>query len=79
MKILLRNRATKERLNLYLHQFDIKFEHEINNALESFLSWSNNKAFNPYKRTYDKSDFYFDLRYNFNNYSNSNWYIEKIL
>ena len=56
-----------------------KFAKEIQIAFESFRKTELNKPFYNYKD--DNSiefNFYFQIRYNFNNFGNSVWYIERM-
>ena len=77
-KLSLKNKATRETLEVSLEEFEYAFRIELNNAIQAFIYDSHNKRFQPWKPPCDKHDFYFDLRYNFNSWTNSNWYIEKI-
>ena len=75
--MILRNKRTRERIQLSYAEFQIKFAKEIQTALESYIKTENTK---PYFKTYKKteSDFYFNLPWNFNHYGMSNWHIEKM-
>lgn len=74
--MIIRNKLTKETLELNRVEFEKQFSKEIKNALESYTKTELSK---PYFRIHKnlESDFYFDLQWNFNNFSNSNWYIER--
>ena len=75
--MILRNKRTREKIQLSYIEFQTRFSKEIQVALESYLHTENNK---PYFKTNKnlESDFYFDLQWNFNHFGNSNWYIEKL-
>ena len=74
--MIVKNKLAKEKLELTLSEFKIRFKKDIKTALESFMRTENTKPYFRQKLT--ESDFYFDLRWNFNNYSNSVWYIERL-
>lgn len=82
-KIILKNkRNIKERLELTLEEFKDKFKKELDTALNSYKrneEYKNSMLPIPMqKNTNYETDFYFDLRFNFNHNSNSAWYIERI-
>ena len=81
-KILVKNKRTREQLELTLPEFKNKFKAELEIAFDNFKARESRKDFLPpflkRKNNYE-SDFYFSLRWNFNNLQNSNWYIERIL
>ena len=82
-EITVRNRRTGEVVKLPLHQFKIRFQRELQQALLNYSSHQRKKdMLKPFPFLKDttcyKSDFYFDLRWNFNNYARSEWYIEHI-
>ena len=77
--MILKNKLTKETLDIPYSEFRKKFAKEIQIAFESFKRTELNKTFYNYKD--DNSlevNFYFDIRWNFNHFGNSNWYIEKL-
>ena len=77
--MILKNRRTGESLEIEYHEFRKKFAKDIQVAFESFRKTELNKPFYNYKD--DNSiefNFYFQIRYNFNNFGNSVWYIEKM-
>lgn len=83
-KIILKNkRNNKERLELTLDEFKNKFKKELDTAFNSYKrkeEYKNSMLPAPMQKNINyESDFYFDLRSNFNHNSNSNWYIERIL
>lgn len=74
-----RNKLTKETLNISYSEFKIKFAKEIQVAFESYRQTQLNKYFYKIKKDESlKSDFYFDLQWNFNHFGMSNWYIERL-
>lgn len=74
--MILRNKRTREILNLTLSEFKIRFAKEITTAFESYIR---TEQLRPHFRikNIDESDFYFDLQWNFNHHACSDWYIEK--
>lgn len=77
--MILKNKLTKETLDIPYFEFRIKFAKEIQAAFESFKKTELNKTFYNYRD--DNSievNFYFGIRWNFNHFGNSNWHIEKI-
>ena len=74
--MILKNKRTRERIQLSYIEFQTRFIKEIQTALESYVGTENNK---PYFKTNKnpEANFYFDLQWNFNHFGNSNWYIEK--
>ena len=75
--MILRNKRTRKFIQLSYVEFQTKFSNEIQAALKSYTQTENNK---PYFRTKinSDSDFYFNLQWNFNHYSNAAWYIERL-
>ena len=77
--MILKNKLTKETLDIPYSEFRIKFAKEIQTAYESFKKTELNKTFYGYKDdNLLESNFYFDLQWNFNHFGNSNWYIERM-
>ena len=77
--MILKNKRTREALEIEYSEFRKKFAKEIQIAFESFRKTELNKQFYNYKD--DNSiefNFYFQIRYNFKNFGNSVWYIEEI-
>ncbi len=77
--MILRNKRTLKKLKISYFDFRKKFSKEIQVAFESYRQTELNKYF--YKIREDeslKSDFYFDLQWNFNHFGMSNWYIERL-
>ena len=74
-----KNKLTKETLEIPYSEFRTKFAKEIQTAFESFKRTELNKTFYNFKDdNLIESNFYFDIRWNFNHFGNSNWYIEKL-
>ena len=73
--MILKNKRTRERIQLSYTEFQVKFAIEIQTVLESYIKTENAK---PYFKTNKKpeSDFYVNLHWNFNHFGISNWYIE---
>ena len=76
--MILKNKLTKETLDIPYCEFRIKFAKEIQIAFESFRKTELNKPFYNYKDDNSMEfNFYFQLQWNFNHFENSNWYIER--
>lgn len=75
--MILRNKRTRERIQLSYTEFQVKFTKEILTALESYIKTDNAKPYFKANKT-PESDFYFDLQWNFNHFGSSAWYIEKL-
>ena len=77
--MILRNKRTHETLKIEYSDFKTKFAKEIQEALDSYKKTQLSKPFFMIKSLSSiESDFYFDLQWNFNNFGNSVWYIDKI-
>ena len=83
MKIIIRNRRNYEdKQELTISEFKINFSKELSSALQIYTN--NRKQKDMIKplfmniNTDYKSEFYSDLRWNFNTNSNSKWYIDRI-
>lgn len=77
--MILKNKCTGEKLEITYKEFRKKFTKEIQVAYESFRQTELNKSY--YKLNDDnsiESNFYFDLQWNFNNFSNAAWFIERM-
>ena len=75
--MILKNRQTRESLDITYPEFRKKFAREIQEAFESYRQTQLTK--NVYNFQDDNSmefNFYFELQWNFNNLGNSIWYIE---
>lgn len=77
MVVIVENKRTKETLELSYNEFEKRFAKEINDA---FYSYKRTVLKNPtFKPKLDiEGDFYFDLQWNFNHHSNSNWYVKRM-
>ena len=75
--MILRNKRTRERIQLSYTEFQVKFAKEILTALESYIKTENAKLYFKANKT-PESDVYFDLQWNFNHFGISAWYIEKL-
>ncbi len=75
--MILRNKLTKETLNIPYSNFKSRFSKEIQFALDSSIRNQNNKQTFKFNKNFE-SDFYFDLQWNFNHFGMSNWYIERL-
>lgn len=79
LKMILKNKLTKETIEITYPEFRKRFAEEIQGAFESYRKTQLNKYSWNFKD--DNSlefNFYFQLQWNFNNFANSVWYIEKI-
>ena len=77
--MILKNKLTREILEIPYSEFRKKFAKEIQDAFESFKKTELNKTFYNFKDdNLIDSNFYFDIQWNFNHFGNSNWYIEKL-
>ena len=77
--MILKNKLTKETLDIPYFEFRTKFAKEIQDAFESYRKTQLNKY--SYIFRDDNSlefNFYFDLQWNFNHLGKSNWFIEKL-
>ena len=74
-----KNKLTKETLDIPYSEFRKKFTKEIQDAFESYRKTQLNKYSWNFKD--DNSlefNFYFELHWNFNHFGMSNWYIERM-
>ena len=82
-KIILKNRRDNSTLELGFDEFKAQFQQELQQAINLYTNREKEKKamllppFTPDNNNYT-SDFYFDLRWNFNNYAQTNWYIANI-
>ncbi|MBO6273029.1 hypothetical protein J6O48_09675 [bacterium] len=78
-KLIIKNRRNnEERLELTLEEFKAKFQMELKQAINTYKAHEESKNFLPpfLKPTPNyEQDFYFDLRWNFNNYAQTQYYI----
>ena len=78
-EMIVKNKLTKEKLDIPYSEFRTKFAKEIQDAFESYRKTQLNKYSWNFKD--DNSlefNFYFELQWNFNHFGISNWYIEKM-
>jgi len=75
--MILKNKLTHESLDISYADFKIKFANEIQVAVNSYIQTENNKPYFKTNKNFE-ADFYFDLKWNFNHFGNSNWYIERL-
>ena len=75
--MILRNKRTRERIQLSYTEFQTRFAQDMQTVFESYIKTENAKPYFKANKT-PESDFYFDLQWNFNHFGNSNWYIEKL-
>lgn len=80
--VTVNNKLTKVRYTITEDVFKNQFGRELTDAINHYINSMQYKAYlYPFKikgfKEYE-SEFCFNLQWNFNNYSNSNWYIEKI-
>lgn len=78
-KLIIKNRRNnEEQLELTLEEFKSKFQMELKQAIKTYKAHQESKNFLPpfLKPTPNyEQDFYFDLRWNFNNYAQTQYYI----
>lgn len=63
--MILKNKRTRETLNITLPEFKIRFANEIKRAFESYKQIELVKQYFKIKNI-NESDFYFNLQWNFN-------------
>ena len=76
--MIIANRRTREKREISYSDFRKEFAREIEAAYQSYRRTELSKSF--FEHLPDaglESDFYFSFRWNFNNFGNSAWYIEK--
>ncbi len=77
--MILKNKLTKETLNITYPEFRKIFAKEIQDAFESYRKTQLNKySYNFRDGNSMEFNFYFDLQWNFNHLGISNWYIERM-
>ena len=75
--MIVKNKRTRETLDITLEEFKKRFAKEIRDSLESYKRTVLAKP--TFRVNNDiEGDYFFSLRYNFNNHGISNWYIEKM-
>lgn len=75
--MILRNKRTRERIQLSYTEFQTRFAQDMQTVFESYIKTENAKPYFKANKT-PESDFYFDLQWNFNHFGISAWYIEKL-
>lgn len=79
LKMILKNKLTKETLDIPYSEFRKKFAKEIQDTIESCRKTKSNKySYNFKDDNSMEFNFYFELYWNFNHFGMSNWYIEKL-
>ena len=73
--MILINKRIREKLELTLAEFKIRFAKEIKRAFESYKQTELAKPYFKIKNV-NEDDSYFDLQWNFNHFGNSNWFVE---
>lgn len=66
--MILKNKRTRETLNITLPEFKIRFANEIKRAFESYKQIELVKQYFKIKNI-NESDFYFDPQWNFNHHA----------
>lgn len=83
MRLVVKNRRTNESIELDLEEFKSKFRMEITQAFNNYKANEEQKEMLlpplMQKNKNYKSDFYFDIRWNFNHHQTSLWYIDRII
>ncbi len=75
----LRNRRTRETLEIDYSEFRTRFAKDIQQSFESYKQTQLNKSFYGFKDDNSMEfNFYFQIQYNFNSFGNSVWYIERL-
>lgn len=78
-KLIIKNKLDRnEKIELTLDDFKLKFTSEIKRAIDSYKQSNKSTLPSFCKKDPTEEDFYFDIRYNFNSYANSNYYIDSI-
>ena len=77
--MILKNKLTRETLEISYPEFRKKFAKELQTAFDSYRKTQLNKySYNFKDDNSMEYNFYFQLHWNFNHFGNSNWYIERI-
>lgn len=77
--MILKNKLTRDTLEITYPEFRKRFTKEIQDAFESYRQTQLNKySWNFKDDNSMEFNFYFDLQWNFNHFGMSNWYIEKL-
>lgn len=76
--MILKNKLTRDTLEITYTEFRKKFTKEIQDAFESYRQTQLNKySWNFKDDNFLEFNFYFKFHWNFNHFENSNWYIER--
>ena len=77
--MIIKNKLTRETLNITYPEFRKKFAKEIKDAFESYCQTELNKYLYNFKtNNFIEQNFYFNIQWNFNHFGMSNWYIERL-
>lgn len=77
--MILKNKLTRDTLEITYPEFRKRFTKEIQDAFESYRQTQLNKySWNFKDDNSMEFNFYFDLQWNFNHFGMSNWYIERM-
>lgn len=77
--MILKNKLTRETLEITYPEFRKRFAKEIRDAFESYRKNQLNKySYNFKDDNSMEFNFCIELHWNFNHFGNSNWYIEKL-
>lgn len=77
--MILKNKHTRETLEISYPECRKRFAKEIQDAFESYCKTQLNKYTHNFKDDNSMEfNFYFELLWNFNHFGNPNWYIERI-
>lgn len=77
--MIIKNKLTRETLNIPYSEFRKKFVKEINDAFESYRKTQLNKySYNFKDDNSMEFNFYFQFQWNFNHFGISNWYVDRM-
>ena len=77
--MILKNRRTRETIEIEYPEFRKKFAKEIQIAFENYRKTQLNKYSWNFKDGNSLDlNFYFEVHWNFNHFGTSNWYIERL-
>ena len=77
--MIIQNKRTMKKLSLSQKEFFEKHFNEIQDALFAYIKIEQNKKLYLKRNKAElENDFYFNLQWNFNHLSNSNWFIVEI-
>lgn len=80
-KVKIVNKRTREQRVLTLNELKAEFSKELQEGFKTYSEERERKEYLHFKNNNYESDFYFpgSFRFNFNNYVNSEWYIENFV